>query len=229
MTNTSILTRSTTRFRFAWWQLAAHVGAWIPLVVLIWDGLHGHLTANPIQALEDRTGVIALVILVLSLVCSPAVALLGIKPAVKLRRPLGLYGFMYAALHVSIFLVLDYGLNFRFILADITQKPYILVGTTAILLLIPLAITSTKGWMKRLGKKWRLLHALVYLIVPLVVAHYYWVVKADVRVPLQYAAVVALLLVVRISPVRRFFVNLRYDLVTGARRKKGEERLENGD
>ena len=222
MTNTSILTRSTTRIRFTWWQLAAHLGAWVPLAVLIWDGLHGHLTANPIQALEDRTGVIALVILVLSLVCSPAGSLLGIKQAVKLRRPLGLYGFMYAVLHVSIFVVLDYGLNFRFILADITQKPYILVGITAILLLIPLAITSTKGWMKRLGKKWRLLHALVYLIVPLVVAHYYWVVKADVRVPLQYAAVVGLLLFVRIPPVRRFFVNLRYDLTKGMRKKEIE-------
>lgn len=222
MTNTSILTRSATRFRFAWWQLAAHLGAWVPLAVLIWDGLHDQLTANPIQALEDRTGVIALVILVLSLVCSPAGSLLGIKQAVKLRRPLGLYGFMYAALHVSIFVVLDYGLNFRFILGDIAQKPYILVGTTAILLLIPLAITSTKGWMKRLGKKWRLLHALVYLIVPLVVVHYYWVVKADVRVPLQYAAVVGLLLIVRIPPVRHFFVHLRYKLTT---QKKRLERI----
>jgi sulfoxide reductase heme-binding subunit YedZ len=198
----------------------------MPLVVLIWDGLHNHLSANPIQVLEDRTGVTALVILVLSLVCTPAGTLLGIKQAVKLRRPLGLYGFMYAALHVLIFVILDYGVNFNLILKDFTQKPYILVGTIAILSLIPLALTSTKGWMKRLGKRWRLLHALVYLTVPLVVAHYYWVVKADVRVPLQYAVVVGLLLLVRIPVVRSFFVNLRYGLTAQARRTQGQR---NGD
>jgi sulfoxide reductase heme-binding subunit YedZ len=218
MTRTTILTRSATRSRFAWWQIAAHIGALIPLAVLIWDTLHDQLTANPIQALEDRTGVTALVILVLSLACTPVMSLLGIKQVVKLRRPLGLYGFMYAALHVSIFLVLDYGLDLQLILGDLAQKPYILVGSLAILLLIPLAITSTKGWMKRLGKRWRQLHMLVYLIVPLVVAHYYWVVKADVRVPLQYATVVGLLLVVRIPNVRRFFVNLRYRLTAQKRR-----------
>jgi sulfoxide reductase heme-binding subunit YedZ len=121
-------------------------------------------------------------------------------------------------LHVLIFVVLDYALNIRLILSDIIQKPYILVGTIAILALIPLALTSTKGWMKRLGKNWRLLHALVYVILPLVVLHYYWVVKADIRVPLQYAAVVGLLLVVRIPVVRHFIDNLRYGLSAQANR-----------
>ena len=218
MTITSIFTRSIGKPRFTWWQIAAHIGAWVPLGVLIYDGLNNHLTANPIQELEDRTGLTALVILVLSLLCTPAGTLLGFKHAVKLRRPLGLYGFMYAAVHVSIFVVLDYGLDFGLIVSIIGEKPYVLVGTLAILMLIPLAITSTKGWMKRLGKTWRTLHYLIYLIVPLVVVHYYWVVKADVRVPLQYATVVALLLVVRIPAVRRFVVNLRYRLTQKVRR-----------
>ena len=136
MTETSILNRGAIRFRFAWWQLAVHLGAWVPLAVLIWDGVNRHLTANPIQTLEDRTGVTALVILVLSLACTPVASLLGIKQVVKLRRPLGLYGFMYAALHVLIFVGLDYGFDFRFIVNDLALKPYILVGASALLLLI---------------------------------------------------------------------------------------------
>ncbi len=214
MTESALATRFTRHVRFAWWQVVAHLASLAPLAVLVWDAQHHGLTANPYQAAEDRMGVTALVFLVLSLACTPLGTALGVKQAVKLRRALGLYGFLYAAVHIFIFVVLDYGGDLGTIVGMIGEKPYVLVGTTAILLLIPLALTSTRGWMRRLCKTWRRLHYLVYLIVPLVVAHYYWVVKVDERVPLQYAAVVALLLFVRIPAVRRFAVNLRYRLAS---------------
>jgi sulfoxide reductase heme-binding subunit YedZ len=214
MTMTNLLQRSEIkpRLRMAWWQWLVHLASWGPLAVLIYDVLNNRLSANPIQDITFRTGTTALVFLVLSLVCTPLVALLGIKQAQKLRRPLGLYAFLYVVLHFLIFSVLDYALDLDLILGTIAEKRYILVGLTAFVLLIPLALTSTKGWMKRLGKKWKTLHALVYLIAPLAVVHYVWLVKADIRVPLQYGAVVGLLLFVRIPRVRRFLVNLRYRL-----------------
>src|SRR6516225_5839509 len=121
MTATALATRLPRWPRLAWWQVLAHVALLVPLAVLIWDATHHHLTANPIQAAEDRTGVTALVILALSLACTPVSTVFGIKQVVKLRRALGLYGFMYAALHVSIFVVLDYGFDFGMILGMIGE------------------------------------------------------------------------------------------------------------
>ncbi|MCL5999360.1 MAG: sulfoxide reductase heme-binding subunit YedZ [Chloroflexi bacterium] len=196
-----------------WLQLVVHICCWLPLIVLVWEASHDLLSVNPIQDITFRTGRTALVILVLSLACTPANNVLGFKQALKLRRPLGLYGFMYAGLHFLIFSVLDYQLDWELIQQTIVEKRYVLVGFAALLLLLPLAITSSKGWMKRLGKNWRRLHALVYLAVPLAVIHFVWLVKADIRVPLQYGAVVALLLVLRIPRVRQFFSQLRFRLM----------------
>jgi methionine sulfoxide reductase heme-binding subunit len=193
-------------------QLVLHVLSLLPLAVLIWDGLHDHLTVNPIQEITNRTGLTALALLVVSLACTPANTLFGFKQALKLRRPLGLYAFMYAGLHFLTFSVLDYGLDWGLIQETIVEKRYVLVGFAALLLLTPLAITSTKGWMRRLGKRWKRLHGLVYLAVPLAVLHFVWLVKADIRVPLQYGAVVVLLLVLRIPRVRAYMSGLRYRL-----------------
>lgn len=213
MTTTQARARPVRRFSFTPLQIATHVGALIPLVVLIWDALHHKLTANPIQEATFRTGLTALVLLVLSLAVTPVNTLFGFKQAIKLRRPLGLYGFLYVAIHLFIFAILDYGLDLQMIGDAIVEKRYILVGFTAFLLLIPLAITSTKGWMKRLGVRWKKLHYLVYIAVPLGVIHFIWLVKADIRVPLQYAFVVIVLLVLRVPAVRQFFSNLRNRLI----------------
>jgi sulfoxide reductase heme-binding subunit YedZ len=196
-----------------WLQVLTHIACWLPLVVLVWEATHDLLSVNPIQDITFRTGRTALVILVLSLVCTPANTVLGFKQALKLRRPLGLYGFMYAGLHFLTFTVLDFGLDLNLILEEISEKRYVLVGFAALVLLVPLALTSSKGWMRRLGKNWRRLHMLVYVAVPLAVVHFVWLVKADIRVPLQYGAVVALLLALRIPRVRRFFSSLRYRLM----------------
>ena len=212
MTPNQTLQKIKKRFAFSWWQLLAHALSFAPLMALLFDAWSNRLGANPIQEATFRTGKTALVLLVLSLVCTPVSALVGIKQAVKLRRPLGVYAFIYAAVHVFIFVVVDYGLDVELILQAIGEKRYILVGLSAFLMLLPLAITSTKGWMKRLGMRWKRLHWLVYLAVPLVVLHFWWSVKADIRVPLQFAVIVLFLLLVRIAPVRQYAVKLRYKL-----------------
>ena len=193
-------------------QILTHAGAWVPFFVLLWDASRDQLTANPILEATRRTGLAALVLLILSLACTPLNVLFGFRQAIKLRRPLGVYGLLYIGVHLFIFVVLDYGLDAGLIRDTIIEQRFVLVGFAAFVLLLPLGITSTKGWMKRLGRKWSLLHRLVYIAVPLGVVHYLWLVKADIRVPLQYGAVVALLLFLRIPHVRRFFANLRYRL-----------------
>jgi sulfoxide reductase heme-binding subunit YedZ len=198
------------RLRQNWLRWLAHVGALVPLALLIWDGAHDNLTHNPIQEITFRTGKTALVLLVLSLAATPINTLFGLKQVLPLRRPLGLYAFFYVTLHLLIFAVLDYGLDWGLIQEAIVEKRYVLVGFTAFLLLLPLALTSTKGSMRRLGKRWKALHRLVYVAVALAIVHYVWLVKADVREPLLYGAVVALLLVLRLPPLRRRITQLRY-------------------
>lgn len=193
------------RLQFTPLQLAAHLGALAPLAVMLWLFFTDGLTVNPIQDLTFRTGKAALVLLILSLACTPLNTLFGWRAALKLRRPLGLYGFFYVVLHFFIFIGLDYGFDLALIEGAIFEKRYALVGFAAFLLLLPLAITSTKGWQRRLGKAWKTLHKGVYLAVPLAIIHYVWLVKADVREPLAYGAVVAALLLVRVSAVKRLF------------------------
>ena len=220
MSSTSLKKPATplaARTRFAplgltlatWLRIVVHIGALIPLALILWDAYRGHLTANPIQDITFRTGKTAITLLVLSLVCTPLNTLLGLKFVLPARRPLGLYAFFYVCLHLLIFAVLDYGLDWGLIQQTITEKRYVLVGFTAFLLLLPLAVTSTKGWMRRLGKRWKQLHRLVYLAAILAVVHFVWLVKADIREPLLYGAALTLVLVLRLAPVRRAITALR--------------------
>ncbi|MEP7190669.1 MAG: ferric reductase-like transmembrane domain-containing protein, partial [Roseiflexaceae bacterium] len=119
---------SIFRFQFTVLQILVHIACLVPLALLIWDGLHNHLTANPIQQITHRTGKTALILLVLSLLCTPANIVLGIKQALPLRRPLGLYAFFYVCVHLFIFSVLDYGLDWQLIQQAIVEKRYVLVG-----------------------------------------------------------------------------------------------------
>ncbi|MEP7359511.1 MAG: ferric reductase-like transmembrane domain-containing protein, partial [Anaerolineales bacterium] len=145
------------RFQFSWIQIITHLGALAPLAVMFWDGYHNGLTYNPIQSLTFRTGKTALVLLVLSLACTPLNSIFGFREAIKLRRPLGVYAFLYALGHFSIFLF-DYMFDPQLLFDAVFMKKYALVGFSAFLILLPIAITSTKGWQKRLGKNWRPLH-----------------------------------------------------------------------
>jgi methionine sulfoxide reductase heme-binding subunit len=197
-------------------QIAIHVYAWSALFFIALDFLTGHISVNPIQELEQRTGRHAITLLVLSLACTPLNTLFKWPELIKRRRALGLYAFMYAAMHVIIFVDLDYGLAWSLIYQTVFQKPYILVGMISFLILIPLAFTSFDIWKTRLRKNWKRLHQLVYLIAPLVVLHYGWSKKGDffalrgeiVR-PLVYGLIVVILLILRIHPVRRAMASLR--------------------
>jgi sulfoxide reductase heme-binding subunit YedZ len=205
------------RLKKNWLRILTHVGALTPLAWLLWDGWTNQLTVNPIQDITFRTGKAALILLVLSLACTPVHTLFGFRQVIPLRKPLGLYAFMYVSLHFLIFVGLDYGFEVGLLYEAIFEKRYALVGFAAFLILLPLAITSTKGWMKRLGKNWKRLHRWVYLVGLLAVIHYIWLVKSDLREPLIYGAIVVLLLLARVPGVRRAVANFRSRL-TKARR-----------
>lgn len=208
-------------------QWLAHTTSWVPLGVLVWDYFQGNLTANPIQAIIQRTGLIALTWLLFSLVCTPLHNLFAWRAAPKVRRALGLYAFFYASLHFLSFFILDYGANLTFIWLDLRDKPYILAGSLALLILVALAITSNRASMKTLGKHWKSLHRLVYPASLLVVLHYTWSVKADIRLPLVYGGILAVLLLLRwpwlrrrissLAPRERFLLK-RSKLLTNSRK-----------
>lgn len=202
-------------------------------MLLLIDFFSDNLTANPIQAMEQRTGRHAITLLVLSLACTPLNNLFGWRELLKRRRALGLYAFLYATLHVIIFVDLDYGLAWSLIVQTIIEKPYILVGVVSFLMLIPLAFTSFDIWKKRLGKNWKRLHQMIYLIAPLVVLHYAWGKKGDffrlqgeIIRPLIYAAIVILLLVMRLPQVRKALASFRDRVLVRLRRRGAQPKID---
>jgi sulfoxide reductase heme-binding subunit YedZ len=165
-------------------------------------GIAGSLGTNPIETLQDTLGQWGLRFLLITLAVTPLRDWFNAPWLVQLRRMLGLYAFFYVLMHFLTWLVLDQGLYWQGILADIAKRPFITIGFAALLLLIPLAATSTNAMMRRLGKRWKKLHRLIYPIVLLGVWHYYWQVKADVREPLVYLAIALVLLGWRIWKLR---------------------------
>ena len=205
-----------------WLPILVHIGALLPLALLTWNFFHDQLTANPIQYITFRTGKTALVLLVLALACTPLNSVFELKRVVGLRKPLGLYAFLYATVHFLTFVGLDYQFDPSLLKEAILKKRYALVGFAAFLSLLPLAITSTRGWMRRLGKNWKRLHRLIYLAALLVIIHFVWLVKSDIREPLAYGAVVVVLLALRLKTIRRALVDLRERL---AARRRGYNRV----
>ncbi len=191
------------RFFELWFPVLVHAACLLPIPVLIYGYLSGNLTADPIQGGLLRTGKIALELLVLSLACTPLNTIFGFSPALRVRRALGDYAFLYVCLHFVIYVSFDYGFQFQYILPEII-KPYILAGLVAGILLIPLAITSFSPWPKRLGKNWKRLHNLVYLIDFLAALHYILIVKQGVTQPYLWMIVILFLLVLRLPPIRHF-------------------------
>lgn len=192
-----------------WFWLLATIGGLIPLAQLAW-GLWQGRWVDPIAETTSRTGSAAILMLVLSLACTPINTLVGFRPVLTARKPLGLYAFLYAALHLLNFIGMDYGFSLRAFLDDaLLQKRYMIVGFAAFLILLPLALTSTKGWMKRLGRNWKRLHQLVYAAGIFAVLHYLWLVKIDITWPVIYGAIVAILLVLRLPVIRHWITALR--------------------
>jgi sulfoxide reductase heme-binding subunit YedZ len=166
--------------------------AW--LLVRAFGLVHAGLGANPVEKIQDTCGQWGLRFLMITLAITPLKDWFKATWLIQLRRMLGLYAFFYVLLHFLTWFVLDQGVNWSEMLRDIAKRPYITIGFTALVLLIPLAVTSTNGMMRRLGRRWKSLHRLIYPICILAVWHYYWQVKADIREPLVYVAIVAVLL-----------------------------------
>jgi len=162
------------------------------------------LGANPIEELLHELGRWGLKFLLLTLAISPLRRWTGFTWLPRFRRMLGLFSFFYIVLHFTTYAVLDQGLDFASIIEDVIKRPYITLGMSALLLLVPLALTSTKGMMRRLGKRWKKLHRLVYVIAVLGVWHFYWQVKLDTLDATIYAIILAFLLLVRMKKLTRF-------------------------
>ena len=184
-----------------WIGPAAWVAVAVPLALLLLAFRTGSIGAEPIEEVTHRTGFWALTLLMATLAVSPLRTVTGWNWLAPARRTLGLGAFGYACLHLATY-VFDQWFSWTYIVQDIAERPYVTVGFTAFLLLVPLAVTSTKGWIRRLGKRWQKLHRLVYIAAGLAVLHFVWLVKADLRTPLIFAAVLAVLLAFRVPGLR---------------------------
>lgn len=194
-------------------RLLVHTAALIPLLWLLFDWWSYRIgpdcatiyptCANWIRDITLRTGMSGLILLILSLTCTPLSTLFGWKIVVPLRKPLGLYAFLYVVLHLSIFVWLDYGGDIAWILEELTMRRYIIAGFLAFLLLVPLAATSTNWAQRKIGgKNWKRLHQLVYLAAGLAVLHYFWLVKENYTWPIFFGVLLAGLLLVRTTAVK---------------------------
>lgn len=171
----------------------------LPFIILFWQALNDGLGTNPVETLTHETGLWALRFLLIALCVTPLRWLFKINWLIKLRRMLGLFAFFYAVLHFITYIWLDQFFDWQEILIDIPKRPFITIGFASFVLLIPLAVTSTNAMQRRLKKKWRLLHRLVYIIPALVIVHFIWSLKADYSEPFTYAAIFFTLMIIRVA------------------------------
>lgn len=196
-------------------KTAVWIGALTPALWLLWDFWRGNLSVNPIEDITHRTGWWALTLLTTALAITPIRRVTGWHDIIRFRRLVGLFAFFYATLHLLVYVVLDRFFAFGTVLEDIAERPFITVGFAAWLILLALAFTSTRGWIRRLGRKWQRLHRLVYLAGTLGVIHFYWKVKADTREPWVFIGILAVLLLARLPQVRRLATAVRRRRATG--------------
>ena len=187
--------------------------ALVPLGFLVWGAFNDGLGANPVETITFETGEWGLRLLLLTLTVTPLRRITGWNGVVRVRRMLGLFGFFYICLHFTTYIWLDHYFSIADVIDDIVERPYITVGFTGFMMLIPLALTSTNRMVKRLGgANWRRLHRLAYFAAGAGVLHFLWLVKADLREPLIYLAIVSALMVLRIPAVLRFIQSVRTKL-----------------
>lgn len=183
-----------------WTKVAVFVLASVPFLWILLRAAQGKMTANPVEFLQHATGDWTLRFLIFTLAITPLRKLLDVPELIRFRRMLGLFAFFYACLHFLTYIGPDQSFDLSGMWRDVQKRRFITVGFTAFILLIPLAITSTKGWIRRLGgKRWQMLHRAIYVAAVCGVIHYYWLVKSDIRKPLFYAALVAMLLLWRLG------------------------------
>ena len=174
----------------------------VPALVLVWDSVTGGLSVNPIEDITHRTGDWSLRLLLLTLAVTPFRWLSGWNEVIRYRRMLGLFTFWYASLHFSTYIVFDHFFDIRSIADDVIERKYVTAGFLGFVLMLPLAVTSTQGWIRRLGKRWSVLHRLIYVSAVAGVVHFLWLVKLETSEPLVYAAVLSGLFLVRVVRLR---------------------------
>jgi methionine sulfoxide reductase heme-binding subunit len=180
-------------------KLVLLVNALVPSVLLLWDAYHKNVGANPLEFVTRTTGMLTLVFLLLTLAVTPARKITGLNWLIKFRRMLGLFASFYGSFHLLTYIWFDRFFNFRSMVSDVAQRPFIAVGMAAFFLMLPLAITSTNKMVKRLGgKRWGMLHRLVYLAGTAGVIHFWMLVKSDTRLPLTFGFILLLLLAHRL-------------------------------
>ncbi len=185
--------------RVRWGKILLFVACLAPLFRLFWRAYNAELTANPIEFITHFTGDWTIRMVVATLAISPLRKLLGFPALIRYRRMVGLFAFFYGSLHFLTYFWLDKFFDFHAIARDVVKRPFITAGFTAFICMVPLAVTSTSGWIRRLGgKRWQRLHRLVYVTAIAGVVHYYWLVKSDIRLPVMYGTLVALELGLRV-------------------------------
>lgn len=190
---------TATQWRRRVFKPVVWIACLTPLALLVFDGFTDNLTANPIEKITNTTGIWTLRLIVATIAITPLRWATGINQFVNYRRVVGLFAFFYGFLHFTIFFFLDHQFDFAGMWQDVLKRPYITAGFTAFVLMIPLAITSTTGWIRRMGgKRWNLLHRLVYITAIAAVLHYFWKVKLDATYPIYYGIAVAGLLGFRV-------------------------------
>jgi len=195
--------------RVHWHRVLAHVAGLVPLLLIVVAYVGGTVAETLNRELTLQSGTAGLLLLLASLACTPINTLFGLRQAVSVRRTLGLYGFGYVLIHLLSYAALDNMFDLELIWRDLGERRSMVAGFVALLALIPLAITSTRGWQRRLGRSWRALHRLVYVTLPLSVLHVFWLERDFIRAPVVYALIVAGLLALRLPPVRRMIVRAR--------------------
>jgi sulfoxide reductase heme-binding subunit YedZ len=186
-----------------WAKPLLHLLCLLPFAGLLWAAFNGGLGANPVEKLTHETGEWTLRLLLLTLSLSPLRQWTGQAAWIRFRRITGLYTFFYLSCHFLIWFVADHSLDPGAMIEDIVERPYITLGFSAFLLMIPLAATSNQFMIRKLGRKWKSLHQLVYLIILLAVLHFIWLVKADYLEPGIYAIIAVILLAHRVGPIKR--------------------------
>ena len=179
-------------------KIVIFLAALVPLERLAWKAFHDGLGANPVEVITHSTGDWTLILILTTLSITPLRKLTKQYWLIGVRRMIGLFAFFYGCLHFTTYIWLDKSFDVHEMIKDVYKRPFITAGFTAFVLMIPLALTSTKGWIRRLGKNWQRLHRLIYITAIAGVVHYIWLVKADLRKPLQYAFVLSVLLIYRI-------------------------------
>ena len=199
-----------------WLHIITHIGALTPLALLIYKYANGRYLFAPARQIITSTGRTAMILLILSLACTPLSYVTGFRQILRIRADLGLYAVGYLTLHLLVYVGWDYGFDFALLARDLRHQRYVIVGTVTFLILLLLAVTSTRGWKRRLGKRWQRLHRLFYLAAILDIVHFLLLAKDPTR-PLRYGAIVTLLLLTRIRPIRQAILAVRSRVISRVR------------